>query len=137
MTRLAPLRHPAIAILLAALMLHCGESSEPRTPSAIAVAGGDGQTGTVDEALGSPLVVVVTEEAGEAVQGVSVQWAAQGGGSVSAGTVTTGSDGHASVTRVLGPSEGEQTTTATAAGLEGSPVTFVATAVAAGTATIV
>ena len=69
--------------------------------------------------------MLVTDDAGNPVQGVSVQWAAQDGGSVSAATTTTGSDGRASVSRVLGPAEGEQTTTATATGLEGSPVTFV------------
>src|SRR5919108_644704 len=55
-----------------------------------------------------------------------------GGGSVSAQTVQTGSDGRASVQRVLGPQLGQQTTTATAGGVQGSPVTFVATAVASG-----
>jgi hypothetical protein len=131
MTRLVRLRHSALAIILAASMLRCG-GNEPPVPSAIEMAGGNEQTGTAGGALSDPLAVMVTDNAGNPVQGVSVQWAVQGGGSVSAATVTTGSDGRASVTRILGPTEGEQTTTATAAGLQGSPVTFVSTALAAG-----
>jgi hypothetical protein len=131
MTRLVRLRHSALAIILAASMLRCG-GNEPPVPSAIEMAGGNEHTGTAGGALSDPLAVMVTDNAGNPVQGVSVQWAVQGGGSVSAATVTTGSDGRASVTRILGPTEGEQTTTATAAGLQGSPVTFVSTALAAG-----
>src|SRR3954454_18800341 len=101
MTRLVRLRHSALAIILAASTLRCG-GNEPPTPSAIEMAGGDEQTGTAGGALADPLAVLVTDNAGNPVQGVSVQWAAQGGGSVSAATVTTGSDGRASVTRVLG-----------------------------------
>jgi WD40 repeat protein len=73
-------------------------------------------------------VVLVTDDKGSAVAGVSVTWAAQGGGSVSSNSVKTGTDGRASVERTLGPAAGPQTTTASAAGLKGSPVTFEATA---------
>jgi hypothetical protein len=73
-------------------------------------------------------VVLVSDEAGNPVPGVTVHWAAQGGGSVSNATVETGSSGSASVQRVLGPQPGEQTTTATVAGLQGSPVKFISTA---------
>jgi hypothetical protein len=82
--------------------------------------------------LPNPLVVEVTDASGTPVPGVDVQWAAQGGGTISASTVKTGSNGRASVQRTLGPSAGEQTTTATSAGLKGSPVTFVSTAGQAG-----
>ncbi|MEP7227336.1 MAG: galactose oxidase-like domain-containing protein, partial [Gemmatimonadales bacterium] len=75
-----------------------------------------------------PLVVLVTDDKGSAVAGVSVSWAAQGGGSVSSTAVKSGSDGRASVERTLGPTPGPQTTTATVAGLQGSPVSFEATA---------
>jgi galactose oxidase len=92
---------------------------------------GDGQNGIVGQPLANPLVVLVTDEAGDPVEGVSVQWDPQGAGTVSAETVETGSDGQASVERVLGPEPGEQTTTASVDGLEGSPVTFLATANAA------
>ncbi len=42
--------------------------------------------------------------------------------------MTTGSDGRASVQRILGPDPGDETTTATVSGLQGSPVTFISTA---------
>jgi hypothetical protein len=71
---------------------------------------------------------LVTDASGNAVPGVSVTWAAQGGGSVSPATVNTESNGRASVNRVLGPTPGPQATTASVAGLQGSPVTFGATA---------
>jgi hypothetical protein len=67
---------------------------------------------------------------------VAVQWNPQGGGSVSKTSVTTGSDGRATVQRVLGPDLGQQTTTATVGGFTGSPVTFVATAVPPGQAAL-
>jgi hypothetical protein len=130
MTRFWQLRTWAIAGLLALSVLRCGSNVEPTTATDIAEAGGNGQTGIVGSALPDPLVVAVTDANNNAVPGVSVTWQAQGGGSVSSETVTSGSDGHASVTRILGPTPGEQTTTATVSGLQGSPVTFVATAIA-------
>jgi hypothetical protein len=130
MTRFWQLRTWAIAGLLALSVLRCGSNVEPTTATAIASAGGNGQTGTVGLALPSPLVVAVTDANNNPVPGVSVTWqAAQGGGSVSSETTESGSDGRASVTRILGPTPGEQTTTATVSGLEGSPVTFVTTAI--------
>ena len=59
-------------------------------------------------------------------------WAAQDGGQVSATMVATGSDGRAAVQQVLRPTPGPQTVTATASGLQGSPVTFAETALETG-----
>ncbi|HEV8454992.1 MAG TPA: galactose oxidase-like domain-containing protein, partial [Gemmatimonadales bacterium] len=110
-------------------VLRCGSNVEPTTATDIALVAGDGQAGTVGTALASPLVVAVTDANNNAVPGVSVIWQAQGGGNVSSETVKTGSNGQASVTRTLGPTPGPQTTTATVSGLQGSPITFMATAV--------
>jgi hypothetical protein len=129
MTRFWQTRPWAIAGLLALSVLRCGSNIEPTTATDISSAGGDGQAGTVGTALPSPLVVAVTDANNNGVPGVSVTWQAQGGGSVSPETVKTGSNGHASVTRILGPTPGPQSTTATVSGLQGSPVTFTATAV--------
>ncbi len=128
MTRLSQLRSGALALFLAAGSLTCGENVQPTVPTDIESFSGDGQTGAIGSALPNPLTVLVTDASGNAVPGVSVTWAAQGGGSVSSATVSTESNGRASVNRVLGPTPGEQTTTASVAGLQGSPVTFVATA---------
>ena len=129
MTRIQQIRIWTVAAVLAASSLRCsGGDVGPTDPVAIAMISGSGQTGTAGQVLPNPLVVEVTDKSGNPVPGVSVGWSAQGGGSVSSTSVKTGSDGHASVQRTLGPTLGEQTTIATASSLDGSPVTFVATA---------
>jgi hypothetical protein len=129
MTSLKRLRSRTLLGLLAAATLQCGgDNNGPHTPAAIAQVSGDGQTGLVGQTLANPLVVKVTDASGDPVEGVSVQWAAQGGGSVSSTAVETGTDGLASVQRILGPDVGDVTTTAVVSGLQGSPVTFTSTA---------
>jgi hypothetical protein len=127
MTRLQPLRYSVLVALLVASTLRCS-GTDPQPPTTIAEAGGNGQSATVGQPLPLPLVVLVTDDGGDPAANVSVSWSVQGGGSISATTVSTGSNGRASVTRVLGPDPGPQTTTASVSGLEGSPVTFVSTA---------
>ncbi|HEX2219641.1 MAG TPA: Ig-like domain-containing protein [Gemmatimonadales bacterium] len=82
----------------------------------------------MSEALPDPLVVRVLDQTGRPVEGVSVTWVAEGGGSVSPETVPTDGAGLAAAVRVLGETAGEQTTTAEVSGLQGSPVTFTSTA---------
>lgn len=96
----------------------------------LAMESGDGQTAAAGSALPDPLVVSVTDAFGNPVEGVTVSWAAQGGGSLSENSTTTAADGTTSVTRTLGPTAGTQTTTASAEGLAGSPVTFIHSATA-------
>lgn len=131
MIRYRQCRNWGLAGLLAAASLRCssdGGTVNPPSPGSIEMVAGNGQVGPVGQALAQPLVVRVLDESGAPLPGVGVLWAAQGGGSVSADEVTTGSGGEASVQRVLGSEPGEQTTTARATGAQGSPVTFVATA---------
>ncbi len=134
MTRIRQLGRTTVALILAAATLRCSDNSTapPSGAAAIEAAGGNGQVGLVGQPLPNPLVVLVTDEDGDPVEGVSVEWAAQNGGSVSDQSVETGSDGRASVTRTLGPAPGQQTATASVSGLEGSPITFVATATEVG-----
>ena len=128
-TRLTYLRPGALLVVLAAATFRCsGDNVQPNTPAAIAMVDGNGQTAGIGEALANPLVVVVTDESGDPVEGVSVTWDADGSGAVSAGTSQSGSDGHASIQRTLGSQAGEQTTSATVTGLSGSPVTFISIA---------
>jgi uncharacterized protein (DUF2141 family) len=106
----------------------------PRTFTLTATAGGaatisyvsgNGQTGTPATALTNPFVVLVTDAYDNPVLGTTVTFAVtEGTGSLSASSVTTGSDGKTSTT--LTPSAGTNTVTATATGLTGSPVTFSA-----------
>ncbi len=81
--------------------------------------------------------VVITDANNNPVPGVTVTWAAQGGGSVSPATSVSDAGGHAQATRMLGTTPGTETTTATAA-LTGGPttVTFTITVQAAGASQI-
>ena len=79
---------------------------------------GNNQTGLVGQTLAEPLVVLVIDANGDPVGNVTVNWSAQGGGTVSAASVTTGADGRASVQRTLGATAGQQTTTASVSGVD-------------------
>src|SRR3954468_5910512 len=113
MTRLRQLRLWTTMILIAAVSLRCSDNTGNSTAKTIEAVSGDNQSASAGEPLANSLIVLVKDDAGNPVQGVDVHWAAQGGGSVSSGTVKTGSDGRSAVQRTLGPTVGEQTTTAT------------------------
>ena len=117
-------------LLLAAATLRCSEGGTVDPPEAarIELVSGNEQEATVGATLPESLIVRVTDENGDPVEGVAVAWQAQGGGSVSDASVESGDDGLAGVRRTLGTTVGEQTATATVTGLDGSPVTFTATA---------
>jgi adhesin/invasin len=104
--------------------------------SLIAAVSGDDQTAPVNSALADSLIIRVSDASNNPVQGITIQWTAVGGGSVSPETVVTGSDGRAAAARVLGPTAGQQSAQATGDGLAGSPVTFVHTAVASNPTTL-
>src|SRR5947199_1883069 len=77
--------------------------------------------------------VIVRDASGNPVSGVAVTFAASpGSGTVTPTTpVTTGTDGIAAATSwTLSATAGQNTATATATGLAGSPVTFTATGTA-------
>jgi len=97
----------------------------------IEIASGNEQTGAVSSALPDSLVARVIDAGGNPVAGIEVHWSASGGGSISPEVVVTGADGLAAAERVLGASSGAESAQATAAGLQGSPLTFIHTAVPA------
>jgi galactose oxidase-like protein/Big-like domain-containing protein len=133
MTRLRRLNFAALAALLASISVQCGgDVGPPPDATSIQMAGGNGQAAQVGAPLPSPLTVLVTDDAGDPVSGVTVQWSVGGGGDVSPSSGATGSDGKASATRTLGATAGQQTTIAAVSGLQGSPVTFTATATEGG-----
>ena len=89
------------------------------------------QSGTTSATVGAPPSVLVLDDLGNPVSGVSISWAVTaGGGSVNTtGATTTNASGLATLTSwTLGASAGLNTVTATSAGLSGSPVTFNANA---------
>jgi hypothetical protein len=117
-----------------AAMASCGDDSSTPSDDTIAKAptnSGDGQTGSVGQALANALRVLVTVD-GEPQPGVSVTWSTTDG-SVAPTSVATDADGISATTWTLGPTTGAQTAQATLEEASGSPVTFTATATAAST----
>ncbi len=96
-------------------------------PTTIALVSGNNQQAAVGASLPNPLVVRVTDANDNPVAGVSVNWTAEVGGSVSAPTSGTDASGLAEITRTLGAVPGPHPTTASVEGLSGS-VTFNSTA---------
>lgn len=95
--------------------------------TSVSKAGGDAQTGVVNTALAQQVQAKVADQFGNGVPGVTVDWAASGATTSSASVPTDGS-GISAVTVTLGPAAGPVTVTATSASLDGSPLTFMATA---------
>jgi adhesin/invasin len=102
-------------------------------PSALTVARGNNQSGTIGEALIDSLVVRVTDGFDDPVAGVTVVWSAETGGTVDPATSVTSADGYASTERVLGPAVGTYVTRAQVTGVADppEPVVFTTTGVAA------
>jgi hypothetical protein len=103
-------------------------TAEPGLPARIKANSGDGQRGPIGQPLPDSLVVLVTDQFGNPVSGVGVEWRVEGGGGrVSARASTTGADGLAAVQWTLGGNFfSHQEVSATVAGLTGSPVIFTA-----------
>ena len=103
-----------------------GGGPGPGPTPVITKTGGDNQIAAAGQALGA-LEVTVKDGSGNALSGITVNWAAaSGGGSVNPPSSVTGADGKATTTRTLGPGAGTQTTTAGATGA--TAVTFSAVA---------
>lgn len=86
---------------------------------AIRVVEGDGQRGSVGEPLAAPVVVRVTDERGEPVDGATVEFAltsAGAGAGITPATALTGADGRAEAHVQLGDKVGVQTGEARVAG---------------------
>jgi subtilisin family serine protease len=102
-------------------------STMPAAPAQVSTLSGDGQTGTVGQALPDSLVVVVRDAFGNASGGVLIHWTVTAGaGTLSAQSVATSPDGRAAVSWTLGTAAGTHSDSAAAsvAGLAGSPVAF-------------
>ena len=88
-------------------------------PDSLAKVSGDGQEGTVGDALPEPFVVSVSDEDGKAIAGAVVTFSVTtGGGTLSATTAITDANGRARSTLTLGSDAGTNTVTATVEGLE-------------------
>ena len=96
--------------------------------STLSIAAGQGQTGNTSTALATPLGVTIVDAFGNAVSGVTVNWATPSGGSFAPASSVTNAAGVATSVWTLGPVGGAQTATATSGALIGSPAAFNATA---------
>jgi len=103
-------------------------------PAAISVSGGDAQTDTIGATLAIPYSVTVTDRAANPVAGVTVNWSAGGGGSITTSSVTSGG-GVATASRTLGTTAGTQTAQADP-GFGVTPASFTATAMPGNAKTI-
>lgn len=128
--------------LLSLGLLSCGGGDSPQGPGnpAVAIArapsaNGDGQSGTVGQALASPVRVIVTRD-GTPEAGSAVTWSAAGGGAIAPASATTDAAGIAAGTWTLGHTPGSQTATAALSGASGSPVSFNASAAAGAAASM-
>lgn len=110
-------RRLAAALVCALAVAACDSPSDSAggagVPAALAVAGGDGQTGAVGQPLPQPVSVRIEDRLGQPVAGVQVSWetsSAEGSAAPAGGP--TGADGVASTVWRLGPVPGTQQLTA-------------------------
>lgn len=98
-----------------------------RAPTTVTAQSVTTQTAPAGTAVAAPPSVRVTDQVGQPVAGVAVTFAVTGGGgTLTGGSATTNASGIAAVASwTLGATPGQNTVTATAAGLP--PVTFTAT----------
>ncbi|MHB0964100.1 MAG: beta strand repeat-containing protein [Gemmatimonadaceae bacterium] len=96
--------------------------------SELQLVSGGGQSAPAGATLAQPVVARVVASDGVGVSGVTVSFAASGGGTVAPATAVSDASGNVSTQWKLGPTAGAQTLTVTSAGLIGSPLTVNATA---------
>ncbi len=124
-----------VALAATAITLACGGDEltlpDEGQPAELTVVRGNGQNGTVGEALADSLVVRVRDRFGNPVPDVEVRWTPEGGGSVDPAMAVTDGGGRAGTQRTLGLQPGTYTTVASVAELPEEPVVFTTTGVAA------
>jgi len=116
-----------LALLVALTLVDCGGDGGGTgpTPNSIVVNAGNNQVGAAGTALAESLAVIVKDQSGAALSGVTVTFTALGGaGSVSPASRTTDAGGIAKTRRTLGPNAGTQFVNASAGNL--APVQFTA-----------
>ena len=92
----------------------------------VALNAGNAQTDTIGATLAAQYAVRVSDRGNNPVDGITVTWGAAAG-SITPSSITA-LNGIAMATRTLGNTAGAQPSSATVAGLTGSPVNFTATA---------
>ena len=96
--------------------------------SQLVAAAGDGQAGTVGQALPQALSVQANDQGGTPVEGADLTFSvATGGGALTVSTGTTGADGRSSTGWTLGTTAGAQSVTASVTSNSAVTTTFTAT----------
>jgi len=113
----------AVVVLVATA---CSLNVDVNGAAAIIKDGGDNQTAPVNTQLPEPFTVVVTNQFGQALKNVTVNWVIlSGGGSLSESSNITVEGGASSVTYTTGPAAGTATIQAVVSGV--SAVVFTVT----------
>lgn len=113
----------AVVVLIAS---DCSLNVDVNGAAAIIKDGGDNQTAPVNTQLPEPFTVVVTNQFGQALKNVTVNWVIlSGGGSLSESSNITVEGGASSVTYTTGPATGTATIQAVVSGV--SAVVFTVT----------
>jgi hypothetical protein len=118
------------AVALFGVLVACGDDgpSDPSAPRAIAKVSADSQTTAVGIAMAQPLVVKVTNAAGDPLPNVEVVWGIlAGGGTFNDTTTATDASGNAQVTYTPGTAPGRAEVGAAVPGISTS---FILTLVA-------
>jgi len=103
----------------------------PGAATQITLQSGNAQTALINAVFGAPLVVKISDQFGNGVAGDTLTWASVLGiASVNPAKSTSSATGLAQTAITAGSGAGQDTITATATGLTGSPVRFTATVVA-------
>jgi len=107
----------------AGVTLNFSERANAGAPTSLTIVSGNNQTAPPNTQLPAALLVVVKDQYGNAVSGVTVSFSDGGaGGKLSSSTGTTAGTGKASVTYVTPPTTGSVSITASVTGL--TPVSF-------------
>jgi plastocyanin len=109
-----------LSLLIALALVDCGGGGgggTGPTPSTMAVSAGNNQVGAAGAALPESLAVIVRDQSGAPLAGVSVSFTTAGGGSVSPASRVTDAAGIAKTRWTLGPNAGTQTVNAGAGSL--------------------
>jgi plastocyanin len=116
-----------LSLIIALALVDCGggDGGTGPTPNTITVSAGNNQVGAAGTALPESLAVIVRDQGGAALAGVTVTFTiTAGSGSVSPPSRVTSAAGIAKTRRTLGPNAGTQTVNATAGSL--APAQFSA-----------
>lgn len=88
-------------------------TATPDAPAALAIVAGNDQNAPVDSTLSTALAVKVSDQYGNPVPNVTVQWSDDAGGTLAASTTVTDANGIAQVKYTLGPTAGPEDVIAT------------------------